>query len=267
MVERSTDRGGGSPAVRSSLLPALLAGTLIVGLAGGAQAGLVLTLDDLSTSGIDVIVVDEGPIGTNTAKGLSTDLDGGLGAGLVSFAGAVGAFVVNVSTGISKPFLGGSDVAVLDLNSINVNGGTIGTIEITLTDTDFVLDGPQTGMWQDFYLKHNIGGTTTGVVTSQVYIDSANQEFGQEMSPGPCGEILFGNVYGGSCVLKTDDLAAGPFSLSQVVRITHDSIADITSFDSEVRAEISEPASLAIFAAGLLGLGVLRRRRATRRAG
>ncbi len=138
-----------------------------------ANAGFVLTLDDLGTTGIDVIVVDEGPAGTSTTKGDSTHVDAVFGtAGLIQYAGTVGDFDINVTTGISKPLIG---PATLDLSSVNVTslvGGSVpSTLVIMLTDTDF--------SGTAISITDAIGGTTTGTV-DVVFgsIDPLNMEFG-----------------------------------------------------------------------------------------
>lgn len=58
-------------------------------------------------------------------------------SGVVTFSGAVGDFIVNTTTGITKPILGSATVPILDLNSINVNGNNAGTIVLEFSETDF----------------------------------------------------------------------------------------------------------------------------------
>lgn len=94
-------------------------------LSGTANAAFVLTIDDLGTGGVDQTITDP-------------DLDG-----LITFNGSVGVFIVNVTTGISKPLA--PSPQLMDLNSISVSSGAAGDLEIKLTDTDFTaapLAGP-----------------------------------------------------------------------------------------------------------------------------
>ena len=86
----------------------LAIGAVILSLAPETYGGFVLTLDDLSTAGVDVIVVDntDGGLGTLTGKGISTNADGSGTDGVVTFSGGVGSFIVNVTTGISAPMIG-----------------------------------------------------------------------------------------------------------------------------------------------------------------
>ena len=58
-------------------------------------------------------------------------------SGAVTFSGSVGDFIVNTTTGITKPILGSATVPILDLNSINLNGNNAGTIVLEFSETDF----------------------------------------------------------------------------------------------------------------------------------
>ena len=190
-------------------------------------AAFVISLDDLSTPGIDVIVADDAPIGTLTAHGLTTVADTAIGGGIVGFAGGVGSFSANVTTGLSQPIIGGSTVARLDLSSVNVSGG-LGTLNILLTDTDYLLDG-QPGS-ADF--SSSIGGVTDGEVTYTAYLDTSNVEFGDGTTNGTQGDLGPGAF--ADQVDSTVELEAAPFSLTQQVRIDHAGCNEITSFNAIV---------------------------------
>lgn len=94
--------------------------------------------------------------------------------GVASFSGPLGIFNINVTTGISKPSLGGPGDGVMDLNTVNISslGGSPTTLTIKLTDTDFTPFGPGT-------LTNNVGGTISGgTATAQAWKDPLNREFG-----------------------------------------------------------------------------------------
>ena len=100
-------------------LAALVLG-VVLAVPSPSQAGLVLTLDDLGTAGIDAIIVDDMVAGTATAKGTSNFADSSPVAGSVLLLGTVGSFTVNVTTGTSKPIVGSAGLARLDLPSVSL---------------------------------------------------------------------------------------------------------------------------------------------------
>jgi len=225
----------------------------------GARANFVLSLDDLATPGIDAIIVDDSALGTTTLIGPSTIGDSAAGAGTVMYNGGVGAFTVNITTAISKPILGGPSKAVLDLNSVNVSGG-VGTLKIMATDTDYLLD-----TMPDIYtLTSAIGGTTDGTVTLSQILDPANNEFAMGspfsalVTPGPQGPFgpgAFADTQTSSVPL------AGPFSLTEVVEITHTAPGKVTSFDVYSSVVVPEPGAVILGSIGAGFVSWIRRRR------
>ena len=197
---------------------------------------------------------------TPSGGGAVTVTDGGVGdsnpdVGAITFIGSLTGWSVNVTTGLSKPVLGSATVASMDLNSVNVSSAGGGSLTIELTDTDFNALSPTS-------FSMSIGGTTNGSVTYDAYIDAGNVEFGQGTlvgNLGPYAPIAFsGSTAGGG------PFAGGPFSMTQVVTITHAG-ATSSSFDAELRA-VPEPGTLALFGMSILGFGIGLRRRLGRAA-
>ena len=223
-----------------------------------ANASLVMTLDDVATAGIDVIVADALGAGATSSGGfLTTDADGSPTSGVVFFMGPVGGFNVNITTGLSKPAIGDLYEALLDLNSVNVSGARGGTLDIWLTDTDFLVAGQP----RSTRLVSEIGGTTQGSVSFQQILDLDNYEFAT--GSGDFVYVDQGPFTGAfsSTTSRPVDLGADPFSLTEKVRITHTAGGQITSFDAISSVPVPEPATMLLLGAGLVCFGVVGRKK------
>ena len=237
-------------------LAVVLIGAWLLGTMPSANANLVLTIDDLATGVVDIIIVDnaDGAVGTATAKGFSNTADGDAVFGAVGFDGILGDFFINITTGISKPLIGSLEVASLNFTSLNISGGN-GTLEIMLTDTDF--NTPSGALILENALDgESVGGST---IFTQGFIDTANAEFGNSFSlpiQGPFGPGTFSNTVSGEA-----GFVVAPYSLTETATITHTTgFTTSTSFSKELTAT-PEPSTMLLLASGLAGLGFFRWRR------
>lgn len=184
--------------------------------------------------------------GTNTVDigdQLSGDSNGA--AGVVTWIGSLGAWTLNVTTGVSEKL----PHIHLDLNSIDgiLASGGPGVLTILFTDTDFSLDGASTAGLA-------VGGVTAGSVEYSTYYDPSNTAFGTAAQLG--STLTGGGAFSSSTtgVLPADSL----FSMTQKAVITHPT-AGFTSFNYEVT--VPEPSTLALLTAALFGGAFAFRRR------
>lgn len=202
-----------------------------------SHATLVLTLDDLTTAGVDRVVMGiDGP-----------DFD------WATFPGAVGTWSLTVTTGFGN---GSSSIFGIDLNSIAASSDAGGTLRITLTETDLTLGadgGPVT-------VNSAIGGTTQGTVSYNSWLDDANNPL-DLTNPTGQGSLLFSGMSSGMAFAASGQgttLASDPFAMTLQVDINHTGRAT-SSFD--FAASVPEPGTLALLSLAMLGAGFAARRR------
>lgn len=212
-----------------------------------AHAAFIMVLDDTSTVGLlDVILSDDQLAGFGTGLGFTTVDDAFAGLGTMSYLGAVGNFNVNVTTGTSKPALGGG---VMGLNSVDISDGAGGELDIFLVDTGF------SGTYPGY--TGNYSGLTTGIVEFAFWYDALNGGFGgaEGMATGP----ISGPSFSGSAAFPITSTAT--YALTIHANINHGTGTQSTSLSANL-TPVPVPAALWLFGSGLLGLvGMARRKK------
>jgi len=212
----------------------ILAVAFTIGLTASAYAVPTLWITDGTNS---VVISDQG------AGDVSSVL------GQVTWTGSIGNWNLNVDTGITYPALGTLVFPQLDLAFVAGSNGSGGTLWIEFSADGF---GPSSGT-----SAASIGGTTDGTVaawtgggTSNALFDSSTvlEDFGTFGGPSFSGSLIGGVVTN-----------AGPYSLTEVIKITHGGSA-ITSGDLKLSVPDGGATAL-LLGLGLLGVGVFARRR------
>jgi hypothetical protein len=225
--------------MRMPLVRTLLASALVLGVAAGAEAGPILRLT--TNSGATQMLADGDAGDVNPT------------AGAVTFVNLLDAqWIVNVTTGLSKPLLGSPGAPELDLNSVNVSSAGGGWLDIELTDTGFTAQDAA-------YALASLGGTTSGSVSYKTYFDTSNTAFGKATELTSVSSLSGAFANTSSNILTS----AGLYSLTLLVRISHTGL-QASSFDAAVK--VPEPGTLLLLGAGCLALVPLMRRRGLRPA-
>jgi hypothetical protein len=184
-----------------------------------------------------------------------TIADGGVGdlnpiAGAVTFSGAVGLWIINVTTGITYPVLGSVTEPVMDFNDISVLSSGGGTLTLWFSETGF---GPTSTS-----VETSIGGTTGGTVSYQAFSGTALFEEGALLTTFTSNTLAFNNTSSGTLAS-----GAGPYSLTQKVQLTH-SAGGVSSYNANLSVE-PKPVpdggmTLSLLGLAMVGLAALRRR-------
>jgi len=164
--------------------------------------------------------------------------------GAVTFVGSVGAWTVDVTTGLSYPALGSPTQPKLDLHSVSVSGGP-GSLVVAASAIGFLTTGG--AVFQG-------GGTTEGQVSFSAWSDPADLFLGKANpigSLGPFGPGAFSGTVSGPTG------AGFPYSLTIEASIEHKT-EGASSFDAGI--SVPEPSVMLLLGAGLVGIWGFRKK-------
>lgn len=198
------------------------------------------------TSGAATCTLSDNAAAAVCAGGATGSFDLSAIDGAVAGTFTLGVWTVNVSTGITKPFIGTAASPYMDLNTVNVSSGA-GTLTVEFTETDFTGTGSS---------RIVFGGTSNGnggSVTYSAYASALNTAFAQTTLLATSG-LMGPGAYSG------DIAGGGPlgalYSLTQVVTYTHTG-AGSSSGDHELIVPDSASAFM-LLGLGLVGLAFAR---------
>jgi len=228
-----------------ALVVAVLVGSALLGAPTQARAGFELKVN--LGSG-DHIITDGSAQDSNTA------------ANAITAVIIENGFSTTVNTAITNT-PGDSTGALLDITYTIISiGGAGGTATITASATGY--NQPPQAL-NPLTLTSHIGGTGTGsfTVTGQQWVDTTDQLYGMQFSPGAHGPFTT-SPYSDSKTVAFNR-GAGPFSLTDQLTITLGANSSTTG-DLQSTVPVPAPAGLLLALSGLPVLGVggwLRRRR------
>lgn len=231
----------------AEVFKAATAAVLALGCATSIDAATI-SLDDPSVGATpDVTVSDQGLQDSNPM------------VGAVTYVGAIpnSGWILNVTTGVSKPILpaGGAGGEELDLNSVNVQAQSAGTLVLKFSDFNFA----ETVSGYSFFAGGTLNAPAGSTISFDAYGDAGNGLFGEATPLGSLGQFSPGAFSG------TDGISGSlpPNHSLTIVATINLAGAGTVSFDADLASTPSVPdggLSLAMLGFAVAGVEGLRRK-------
>lgn len=190
-----------------------------------------------------VLSISDGPHTFNVVDGSPSDINPL--TGVITFNGPVGSWIVNVTTGITKPVLGSNTAPTMDLSSVNVTSAAGGWLALGVSDTEFSYSGK---------LTTSFGGTTHGFIEFFTAVGNDPFKFGELSSGiGPFWPVAFSGS-------QTNTVDLSPVDWLTIGASISHSGAYSSSFN-EIVQPIPVPGMMILLGIGLVGMAAYGRRR------
>lgn len=227
--------------------------------AAPASAAFIVSLDDLSTAGIDVAIADNGAG------------DGNPLPGFIAYSGFVGGFLVGSEfTFGNSPGTTTSGLLTTSLSSV-MHSGASSTLSVVTSQDGFTAPGgPTNPMELSSSFSGTLGtigpGKPTADLVFQSYASSPGALFGTGFTTGAqsCSGLTAGSLTA-QCAALSTALAtftrAGDYSLTNVTLVTMTDGLVLNASGVTAATAVPEPGSMMLLGTGLFGLAHVARRR------
>lgn len=233
--------------MRKFFIAAAVAVISLVGMSSSAQAAFQMQI--ISSSAGTTTITDGGFNDSNT------------NTGAITFVGSVGAYDIQVNTGLSKPVLGSAASPQLDLNYIvnRLTAGAAETLTIKISDTGFTTSPAPLNL---FVGGTNGPGTTSAFIAGTGLNNVVFNTADASTTVPTSGTFASGGAFSGAGVFTVPANGGNPYSLTVGVTLKNDGSAGASSADAHL-TPVPAPAGLVIALTGMpvLGLGAWIRRR------
>jgi len=180
-------------------------------------------------------------------------------AGVISYysaiSGNIGIFNVELTIGAqTKPTAGTASNPIFVLHDVSSSSasGEAGILNISASDQNYNIDGTGLSGW-----TFDASGSPANTMSLQAYYDNTNALHGHGTLIGDTGLFASADAFH----INSGDTPSGDFSLTLAATINHaGGMFEHSSFNADLNP-LPEPGTILLLGFGLLGLGIIRRKK------